>query len=201
MRKIECEAWQGVHLTIDFSVMNVSRPILSVGALVKKGFDVSLGACSYLRLGTRMVPLLRKGNLFFLPVCLPGTSWTEQQKAMLSVTMPAVEKILVAPVYAPRRTWSLVEWGSDTNCLMAGWFAAHQQLSERLTLPRRDLKRPERIPVIANLVTRMVTQESMCSFGAQCHMHHGTHGSMRTSDMIGERSRRSRQPDRRAVVC
>ena len=34
MRKVECEAWQGVHLTLDFSVMNVSRPILSVGALV-----------------------------------------------------------------------------------------------------------------------------------------------------------------------
>eukprot|EP00972_Heterocapsa_arctica_P084108 12391018-Heterocapsa_arctica.AAC.1 len=71
--------------------MSVRRPILSAGALAKRGYQLVMGEHARLRLGTRLVPLLRRGNLFFLPVALPGQPWTAQQTARLSAELPAIE--------------------------------------------------------------------------------------------------------------
>ena len=68
---------------------------------------MQLGPRSFLRMGTRVVPLLRNGTLFYLPVSI-GRTWTSGQIEMLSREMPAVESINVAPVESSSRSWCMV---------------------------------------------------------------------------------------------
>eukprot|EP00972_Heterocapsa_arctica_P047936 7071325-Heterocapsa_arctica.AAC.1 len=62
MRKVELTTWRGIRLIIDFAVMSVKRPILSAGALARRGYQLVMGEHARLRLGTRLVPLLGRGN-------------------------------------------------------------------------------------------------------------------------------------------
>eukprot|EP00972_Heterocapsa_arctica_P112970 16434700-Heterocapsa_arctica.AAC.1 len=55
-------------ITIDFVVMDVRRPLLSVGKLVEKGCQLQLGPRSSLRYRGRATPVVRQSNLYYLPV-------------------------------------------------------------------------------------------------------------------------------------
>ena len=66
------EIWGGVVLEIRFMVMNVSRPLLSVGELQRQGWDVTFSYHSQLRKGGQTIPLARRGGLSYLPARLLG---------------------------------------------------------------------------------------------------------------------------------
>eukprot|EP00972_Heterocapsa_arctica_P008870 1301495-Heterocapsa_arctica.AAC.1 len=55
-------------VSISFVVTDVRRPLLSVGKLVAKGCQLQLGPRSYLRYRGRVTPVVRQGNLYYLPV-------------------------------------------------------------------------------------------------------------------------------------
>eukprot|EP00972_Heterocapsa_arctica_P110079 16209232-Heterocapsa_arctica.AAC.1 len=55
-------------MTIDFVVMDVQRPLLSVGKLVEKGCLLQLGPQSSLRYRGQATPDVRQSNLYYLPV-------------------------------------------------------------------------------------------------------------------------------------
>ena len=59
---------EGPQVWIPFYVMNVRRPILSVGALCKKGFQVALpnGNGAELKKDAKIVRAERRGSLYFL---------------------------------------------------------------------------------------------------------------------------------------
>lgn len=60
----------GAELVVNFRVIKVTRPILSVGAMLKKGFRVSFEHPAFVEKDSRRVRLVRINNLWFLPVKL-----------------------------------------------------------------------------------------------------------------------------------
>eukprot|EP00972_Heterocapsa_arctica_P062781 9261279-Heterocapsa_arctica.AAC.1 len=79
-----------------------------------------MGEHAHLRLGTRLVPLLRRGNLFFLPVALPGQPWTVQQTAQLSTELSAIEGVNVSAIDCDNDRWALLEYCCSPTSLLAG---------------------------------------------------------------------------------
>eukprot|EP00972_Heterocapsa_arctica_P046745 6899069-Heterocapsa_arctica.AAC.1 len=66
------EVWGGVRLEVRFTVMNVSRPLLSVGELQRHGWDIMFSEHSQLQKRDQIIPLVRRGGLSYLPVRLMG---------------------------------------------------------------------------------------------------------------------------------
>ena len=58
----------GRPITVGFRVMQVTRPILSVGQLLDSGFEVSFRGQPFIAKDGVKVPLVRHMNLFYLPV-------------------------------------------------------------------------------------------------------------------------------------
>eukprot|EP00972_Heterocapsa_arctica_P008818 1293807-Heterocapsa_arctica.AAC.1 len=57
MKKVALATTGGLILVVDFAVMDVSQPLLSVGELHRRGHDVIFGQSSYLRAAGCDIPL------------------------------------------------------------------------------------------------------------------------------------------------
>ena len=57
----ECRAWGGVRICIRFHVFDVARPLLSLGLLRGRSFNVVFGGDCAVQKGQRTVPLMQKG--------------------------------------------------------------------------------------------------------------------------------------------
>lgn len=66
-------SWPPVVVRVDFLIMNVIRPILSVGLLMRKGFDIRFdsGRCRLMKAGVSF-NLYPYSNLYYLPVRVLG---------------------------------------------------------------------------------------------------------------------------------
>jgi hypothetical protein len=65
--EIQDDSGQGLLASMKFEVAGVSRSVVSVGSLVSKGFDVSFDKeGGWISKGTRRVPLVKRGNRYFL---------------------------------------------------------------------------------------------------------------------------------------
>ena len=89
-KEVTCATWGGFSLKIEFEVMSVKRPILSVGQMSRHGHVVTLGQHSHIRLGMRVFPLISRNQLFYLPVQMEGQQWSAQVMQMLSVEKAAI---------------------------------------------------------------------------------------------------------------
>eukprot|EP00972_Heterocapsa_arctica_P090972 13422620-Heterocapsa_arctica.AAC.1 len=67
-KKVVFELWDGQHVHIEFVVMDVRRPLLSIGQLAALGYKVHLGAKSHMEYRGKNTPIVRQGNLYYLPV-------------------------------------------------------------------------------------------------------------------------------------
>eukprot|EP00972_Heterocapsa_arctica_P053446 7872722-Heterocapsa_arctica.AAC.1 len=67
-KKITFELYDGRHVSIECVVMDVRRPLLSVGLLAARGCQLQLGMRSYLQYKGMITPIVRQGNLYYLPV-------------------------------------------------------------------------------------------------------------------------------------
>ena len=66
-KAVTCATWGGFPLKIEFEVMSVKRPILSVGQMSRHGHVITLGQHSHIRLGTKVLPLINRNELFICP--------------------------------------------------------------------------------------------------------------------------------------
>ena len=71
-KEVNVQVWGGGVMRVKFEVMNVTRPLLSVGELQRQGWDVVFSEHSMLRKHDRTIPLVRRGGLSYLPVRLQG---------------------------------------------------------------------------------------------------------------------------------
>ena len=85
-------------LDLLFIVMNVSRPLISVGQLNKDGFMVDFGKKSTIRQGGVALPVVGHNGLFYL-VATPETMTT----SLLRTTLHAQRELLLLPWPAPRQ--------------------------------------------------------------------------------------------------
>ena len=130
---------QNLRLRIKFHVTNVSQPILSVGLLVKNGHSCRFGGNPYLRFKSRLVPLVERNNLYYLPVRLPHVRATPA----FDMGVQALRHVdMVTPLCVQPGAWSLVEWACSSESLLAEWMLEHDQCAIRLGLPTVDLSQP-----------------------------------------------------------
>eukprot|EP00972_Heterocapsa_arctica_P083115 12248502-Heterocapsa_arctica.AAC.1 len=62
------ELWDGQHVQIEFIVMDVRRPLISIGKLAACGCNVQFGPRSHTEYRGKITPVIRQGNLYYLPV-------------------------------------------------------------------------------------------------------------------------------------
>jgi hypothetical protein len=75
--------------SMKFEVAGVSRSVVSVGSLVSKGFDVSFDKDGgWISKGLRKVPLVKRGNRYFLRVKWRQARGASLELAPLEARMP-----------------------------------------------------------------------------------------------------------------
>eukprot|EP00972_Heterocapsa_arctica_P056086 8273561-Heterocapsa_arctica.AAC.1 len=67
-KKITFELYDGQHVSVEFVVMDVRRPLLSVGLLAARGCQLQFRMRNYLQYKGMITPIVRQGNLYYLPV-------------------------------------------------------------------------------------------------------------------------------------
>ena len=151
MRRVLLRTWGGILLHVLFYVMAVSRPLLSVGLLRRRGYEVHMAGRSYLAKAGKRAPLVENDSLFYLPVVY-GPGMGEQHVH----NMVGIERSLpCVPVHAlGMPAWHLVEWCCERGSQLADWFTSHAQSAKRLHLPEHDM----RTRVCARQVVRNVMQ-------------------------------------------
>ena len=89
-----------IRATVRFRVLQeVTRPLLSVGQLVRRGFTIQLSAHPFLRFRDRRVAVHRDGNFFYLQVRLmqdraAAPSWSSLCASPLCVLLKVKEKLV-----------------------------------------------------------------------------------------------------------
>ena len=80
-KTVQLRTWGGILLQVLFCVMAASRPLLSVGLLRQRGYDVHLSGMGYLARGDRRGPLVESEALSYLPVycAIVIAAWRECQ--------------------------------------------------------------------------------------------------------------------------
>ena len=132
-RVVEYRVRDGPLARTAFHVMNVRKPILSVGLLEERGHVVRFGPNPYLQIGGRRCELVRQGNLYYLPVEVCPSS--------------------AAP---GRRGWKLFEWCCEPDSELSAWMKCHGEEAQRLCLPNYDMSKED---VVAKVVRQIVTDE------------------------------------------
>ena len=137
VKRVQMRTWGGILLQVPFCVMAVAKPLLSVGLLRRRGYDVHLSDTSCLAHGDRRVPLVESESLFYLPVLfgeratdlqVGSTWWPNQAVAPLGAASPSSAK------------WHLMEWACEEDSRLTTWFERHGQTATRLRLPEYDLR-------------------------------------------------------------
>ena len=124
-RRVRYRLSTGEAVESNFLVMDVKRPILSAVEMCRNGAELKLnGNGGKLLWRGRAVPLVRRGNLQFLPVML-GQKDARTLSTSTLVTSP--------------RPWMLYEWACEGNSRLARWFVHEGHGAVRLHLPEHDL--------------------------------------------------------------
>ena len=168
MRRVTMET-RGGPLTLDFHIMDVTRPILSAGELLNEGHALVMsgsGNAIYTKAKQR-IPLARNGNLSYLSVVTPELK--ERPSKVWTVRPPP------KPIQASRRAarrqrdklsedqepaerpWVLLEWACEKDSRLSAWFLKHGQQAVRLTEDNVDLARPGAVARVLR-IARMWTQ-------------------------------------------
>ena len=152
MRRVTMET-QGGPLTLDFHIMDVTRPIISFGELLNEGHALVMsGDGNIIRTkAKRRIPLTRSGNLSYLSVEVspelkeqPGKIWAVRPKPTQASRRAARrQRDKDAKDQEPvDRPWVLLEWACEPDSRLSAWFLMHGQQAVRLTKDNVDLARP-----------------------------------------------------------
>ena len=126
-RIVTCVTRQGHQLRPRFLVGDVTRPMVSVGALSKAGYRCEFTDRPCIKGKGCQLPLLEHGNLYYLPV---------------QVGREAVQALWPEAVLSMEQTGVKVfECGGSTDAMLACWFEKEGFATQRLTLPQYDLSR------------------------------------------------------------
>ena len=126
-RRVKLRAWGGILLQVLFCVMAISKPLLSVGLLRQRGYDIHLSSTSYLAHGDRRVPLVESEALFYLPVL-------DVQRPGMFVDSAHWASQVVAPVSAAGARWHLMEWCCEEDSRLSDWCCRHELYGCRSTI-------------------------------------------------------------------
>ena len=138
-KTVSLGVWRGGWLRVTFFVMNILRPLLSVGQLQRQGWDANFSAHSSLRRGDRVVPLFRRGNLTFMPAVLPANKeWPTSVKMIMEYAVDAVKD--KKDVVEDREPWHVMEYCCEKDSLLSEWFLGCGHAAARFGLPASDLR-------------------------------------------------------------
>ena len=126
-RAIKYRAEGGLNAQTTFHVMNVKRPILSVGVLECEGFPVSFGKNPNIIFGPHKCSLVKVGNLYYLPVKLDTD---------------------ISAALTEKRSTMLYEWCCEPDSKLSQWFIDHGHGARRLCLPKYDMSKVEVVEAI-----------------------------------------------------
>ena len=117
-----------------FVAMNILRPLLSVGQLQRQGWNANFSAHSSLRRGDRVAPLLRRGNLTFMPAVLPANKeWPKSVKMIMAYAIDAIKDKKAET--GDREPWHVMEYCCEKGSLLSEWFLTR---TSRFGLPTSD---------------------------------------------------------------
>ena len=135
-RRVRYRLSTGEVVESNFLVMDVKRPILSAVEMCRNGAELKIdGDGGKLVWRGRGVPLIRRGNLQFLPVTLED------------VKTPSF------PAKTSPRPWMLYEWACEGNSRLARWFVHEGHGAVRLHLPDHDLRDHECVSRLVEEIT------------------------------------------------
>ncbi len=83
-RMVKCRAWGGLELAVRFHVSDVTRPIVSVGVLRRQGIYADFSGQPALLVRGNRVPMVERGNLFYLPVSVEAPAVTDSQHGLVA---------------------------------------------------------------------------------------------------------------------
>ena len=117
--------WDGSVLKIRFVVTQVTKPLHSVGEFQRRGWDICFSNRSYLVQGNKVVPLLRRGGLTYLPAQM------EQQGRRLPRAMDVVlaEAHALIPPLKNKLKRPEEQWHIGSEALLREGVAASRMVS------------------------------------------------------------------------
>ena len=125
-RTIRYTAEGGLNAQTTFHVVNVKRPILSVGVLEQEGYPVSFGKNPHVTFGPHKCNLVKIGNLYYLPIKMDTEDHVRTQD----------------------RPMMLYEWCCEPDSELSEWFLKHGHGARRLCLPKYDMSKTEVVEAI-----------------------------------------------------
>ena len=139
-KEVNVQVWGGGVMRVKFEVMNVTRPLLSVGELQRQGWDVVFSDHSMLRKHDRTIPLVRRGGLSYLPVKLQGhgPGWSPVLEEVYEKAKMALKEI--TKVDQSEEIWHVVEYCCEGNSLLSEWFLRKGHVATRLGFPEWELR-------------------------------------------------------------
>ena len=112
---------QGYTLDVCFVVMDVQRPLISIGDLRRRGFQVKLGRVSMLGQGVVELPLKEVAGLFYMEG-IPSAVNNDEEK--IAANLEWVNEVAAtACVKAKKAPLHFVEWRCGPDSRLGTWFA------------------------------------------------------------------------------
>ena len=145
-KKIRLRLESGYLLDLLFIVMNVSRPLISVGQLNKYGFMVDFGKKGTVRQGGIALPVVEHSGLFYLaaaPVTMIASLLRTTRSAETATTLAGAATATTTTATAARAPTTplhLVEWCCELDSRLSGYFAARGSSVTRLHLLHDDMR-------------------------------------------------------------
>ena len=139
-KRVKLQVWGDVVMDVKFEVMDVARPLLSVGEMQRHGWNVHFGQHSYLEYGNTVIPLLRRGGLSYLAV--KGKKSAAEWSPSMCEVLTEAAKYVKEPEVRERREgglWHVVEYCCEEDSLLTEWFLRRGHTATRMGLPGWDL--------------------------------------------------------------
>ena len=138
-KKVRIQVWGDVVMEVTFAVMDVARPLLSVGGLQHHGWSIHSGQHSYFERGNKVMPLFRRGGLSYLAVKArrPQASWSESMCEVLTEVAKHAKELDVHREEGER--WHVVEYCCEEDSLLTEYFLRRGHTGTQLGLPSWDL--------------------------------------------------------------
>ena len=126
------------HALVTFSVMAITRPILSVSRLIEHEFQCCFARQAFLCRHEERFALVKNGGLYYLPACVREVDTLGPPFPELPELKKLQARAEVCAVVGMH--WSIFEWCCDPESSLSQWFADHRQEVLRLCLPDWDLE-------------------------------------------------------------
>ena len=192
----------GEVMQVCFTVMHVSRALLSVGELQRQGWDVIFSERSALKRKEHVIPLVWRGGLSYLPARFPDSEkpWPSVMDRMLEVSESMIK---IEEKEKSKTRWRVMEYFCESNSLMSEWFLRKGHNATRLGLPDWGLSTEAAARAVVRCTRQALEagEHTLLCHGRRYHVRRGAAGSTSTPASVHSLQPRSRRRAVRAPRC